>query len=585
MRRETADHIRIWFSGDDHEDREFAESIARQAQAFGTVFLMDVDAIERSDEAGIPRKLGWQGAPVYILSHSLVGSPSHRAKLLVASPRMELPGQRAFFVCRGLEVQELLESYPSLAELSEKVMIGEETDVDVLINELREYVELKKKNAEESRLALSVRLLASTAVMAVRPFAVFLYHFSFVASILLFLSIDNQYASGSPLQKVALLIAMFGAGFGVHLIPSFDFWPWMGRRWRLSLPSGGTIAGPQPTRRLAKQWLTGDCLSPAVTPLTHAEASSREMDLAVSSWQYLVRQTWRVLVVKFVLLWWLPFYVLIVDSWNMAIPALLAIGSGLGFPIAFGGAARWMQSRIVMGLGLSGKEDGRIPQDINLGVPLVDTAVSRADTMRLPVSDEVRFTQWVLNHSLKSGQMRRSWLACPDSVFVSYAWSDEAVSPVASAVVERLKEMDIPHFWDKEDIRDSFSSYRSLLGFALLTCTHLLVVIGRNYSKGTVVTRELQLSLQRWNSETTPAVICIVEQETAEELLHDPKIPSHLRFILKWCPQMTAAQATDPGFLKAIIQQRRRQGILRDLATLVTPQKQLSDFITRTYLR
>ena len=74
--------VRVWFCGDDSEDRRFAESIAAASRAYTDTFLMDVDELERADDRGDPREEGFEGTPVFVVSRAMVAQDYHRRKLI-----------------------------------------------------------------------------------------------------------------------------------------------------------------------------------------------------------------------------------------------------------------------------------------------------------------------------------------------------------------------------------------------------------------------------------------------------------------------------------------------------------------------
>ena len=175
--------------------------------------------------------------------------------------------------------------------------------------------------------------------------------------------------------------------------------------------------------------------------------------------------------------------------------------------------------------------------------------------------------QWLGNIriGLRARSFRR-WSPAPDYAFISYAWADDAQTSVASAIADACAGAGIEHFLDKVALKSREGVFRMPLATGLARSTHVFVVVTPGLASGQVVRREIQMAMGRWRGELLPAVICVVEPGVCEQLATDPSVPVAIRFLLRFCPQMTPAEASQPALVRYVVELTRRQGKWSDSA-------------------
>jgi hypothetical protein len=83
----------------------------------------------------------------------------------------------------------------------------------------------------------------------------------------------------------------------------------------------------------------------------------------------------------------------------------------------------------------------------------------------------------------------------------------------------------------------------------------------------------------RWRGELLPAVICVVEPGVCEQLASDLSVPVAIRFLLRFCPQMTPAEASQPALVRYVVELTRRQGKWSDWRLLLSPSTAMAQVI------
>jgi len=167
--------------------------------------------------------------------------------------------------------------------------------------------------------------------------------------------------------------------------------------------------------------------------------------------------------------------------------------------------------------------------------------------------------------------MMRPWRTPNDYVFISYAWRDDPGSEVSTQIAEACRVAGIKYFLDKRNRANGRDSFRRSLASCLGKSTHFFLVVSPNITRGHVVIREIEMAMTRWAFEITPTIICVVDPCLAAEFRRDARLPLALRFLLTFCPQMTAAEAAEPALVRYIVELTRREGKLHDWLPLLSP--------------
>ena len=92
--------VYLFHAGDDPEDRKFVQHIADHISPFCLPQLIDIDQLERMDDANELRPERFRGVPVFVLSPTMLRRPFYRHKLSTATPGRNLPGRSVFYICR-----------------------------------------------------------------------------------------------------------------------------------------------------------------------------------------------------------------------------------------------------------------------------------------------------------------------------------------------------------------------------------------------------------------------------------------------------------------------------------------------------
>jgi len=564
--------VSIFFCGDDREDRELADRIAKAVEEYAEATLIDVDGLDRADERGEKRKEGFPGTPVFIVSSSMVSKDYYRAKLIDAAPLARMPGHMAFYICRGIRFSELKKQYPDLDPLFDQIMVGEEGDVDEMLDELQEYTSHKEELTRVPRGFLLKSVLGMVFLPAARVLY-YTYYVAFPASIatICFLLI-------SPPQRIVwadviACIALYGTGFCLNRLNALDFWPWLGRRWRLpslDAPLGKLYSAPLDARS-SFRWLADLCPLRPLEDSSHAYSTEEDLRFAVSAWFGLIRRARNLKLFQLLFLT-IPAVAFLVDrpptTWAWAVVSLMF---GFVVPTLFLLTSDWIRKLAYLSIGLDSSELERTEEFFRPKGELMGGAIQLKGLSHPQARQKHQEESWALIHSAGSFSVRRSWFRRRDCAFISYAWADEAEQPVAEKLRGIVEGLEVECFFDRDRIRSKFSAWRSRVSLHLLDCTHVFLVLGRHVLGGQVVRREIQMSVQRWHTEVLPAVICVAEPDVVQQLRDDPTIPPELRFILDWCPRLTYEEAADPAVVEHLLRQRRRQGLFRDWLTLLTP--------------
>jgi hypothetical protein len=178
--------------------------------------------------------------------------------------------------------------------------------------------------------------------------------------------------------------------------------------------------------------------------------------------------------------------------------------------------------------------------------------------------------QWLNIYRAPRGHAIRRWLTANDYAFISYAWHDDAETHMPAKLSETFTQLGVAHFFDRKDVANKFLTWREHVAPALLSCTHIFLVISPGIKYGDAVLREIEATMHRWYLESLPAVICIAEPETAVRLREDPRVSLELRFFLTCCPLMNFEEARDARLLRYLITHTRRQGMLQNWLTVLS---------------
>ncbi|GIK67041.1 MAG: hypothetical protein BroJett018_48350 [Chloroflexota bacterium] len=558
-----ADVVNIFFAGDDPDDHQFAQAIAEGVQTFAKPVLHDIDKYDRQDLLSDDRPEAYWGVFVFVLSSHALAPTYNRRKLLRATPRVGVtPGETAFYICRGVKSTQIGTRYPDLAPLLDNIMIGEETDLPILQQELREYLRYLKeqqgKGVGRAVFKLIVWIPIASLSILLSPVSMLLRWLSYPAlPYLLYTAVITPRSAWFENALAALLV--YGFGNNIAKLPPLDFWPYLGPRWKIPyLPSLREV-NRHAAAQTAFTWL-GTLSFPARRPLD-AECSPDDLKMAYQVWLGRVRRTqiWQIVPCFAAMI---GAVILASDSTTTLLVGLLALVVGLFFPSMITWGGNLLRNSAYIEKGLTDAEIARTEK------------VLAAKPSRL-VSVREAEEHHVLTQTFYTDLAQRHWTRQSDRVFISHMWKDDEDYPAAHELAEHFRRrQDIHYFFDKHHLQ-LFTAWRAEIVRSLLPSTHVFVVIGPNILQGKVVFREIKTSLLRWYVELIPAIICVVEPEVAQTLLESADLPDELRLILLVCPCMTLEDIRQAYPINYLVEQRRRQGLLRDWQTLIFPETML----------
>ena len=565
-----SDYIDIFYGGDDPPDHGLARRIASELGSFGTPRLLDVDEMERADERGADRKEAFHGvATIFVLSDAVLDKPHRAEKVANLVPGLWVPWREAtFYVCRGTSPQELLARHPELEELFDRVLLGGEEDLPEVVDSIRRILGQKKRY--DASLSTRLRFVVPgpevifTGYAVVRSGRLSWYLYLFSSAVPPFLLTAARAHLTGPWVTAGVALTGYAMGYGLNRQMALDFWPWLGRRWKLD--PGATrrdaipaTPGNGPGVRAALDWLRVGSLQVPNDASLHSTCTPSDLRQAAASWLAIARR-WRL---QFLL--WLfymavaPVAVLLYEPVAAALAWAAGLLAGTGYPPLYYWSTR----------------EGTRLRFAEIG--LTDEQFSITEQYFGPA----RAYKHVRLQSVDSPRLRRRWRTPADRVFISYGWRDEAERPVAAALARSLEALGVDFFMDHRNLGSSFAAWRSRVSMALAECTHVFLVLGPSTTRARGLMRELRMSLQRWHTELFPSLMCVVDPQVAAALCNDPEATEELRLALAWCPRLGYADASDPGQVRDLLIQRRRQGLLRDLQATLFPRKTLEQVLLR----
>ncbi len=526
-------YVFIFYAGDSPEDRDFAQRIADGVRSFCSPRLVNVDELERMDDAGASRPERFCGVPIYVLSPAMLRLPYYRQKLVAGTPSRNLPGRSVFYICCGITAAEIPDQYPDLRPLFFDVMVGDGADLPTMVAELRAYIDCASdRMGFNKRLSLFVKYVAAMVMYPVGTVGYLAYFAAFFTAPWLLFSL--LLTSGSAaLETVAACHVLYAAGYGINLVRPLDLWPWLGPAWSIG----------------------------AAPPGVHADSvrSLRSFLDAIGPWQQMADAA---RMLKFGVLCWLVIpgaAVLGGGKWVWAGTAALLLG--LAMPRLWSAALLFLTRRAYWSLGMTDEE------------------MERTDRFFSPWGFGITTELDYRHRATRGGHLvHHPWFRRPPNVFISYAWRDEERTPVAQALQRTISGMGIPCFLDTRRIPGKFASWRARVVDEILDCTHFIVVLGPSVNEAQVMHREVKTALQRWNTELEPAVICVVEPEVAAPLSAE-KVRPELEYLLHEAPKITYSEATRGDVIGHLLSQRRRGGLWRDWLAMLRPAARLRQFV------
>lgn len=547
----------IFYSGDDVNDEEFAQHLKVKISSFAEPYLMDVDQLERDDRAGLPRPDEFEGAPIYIISPSLLRNPAHREKLLASMPGPTTPGRNiswrpSFYICHDITFGEIEQNYPELEDLVADVLLGSEEHLDDLIEDLRQYLAdvSRPDNPAERTRRRSYMVYIAIPVYLLGNVGAFLYSLSFISSIWL-LSVLVLKVDPPAFEAALICHVFFAAGYSFSRIPSLDLWEYLGPAWKVS-------DDPEESDR-SLYWNSGHPDS-EYTESIHRKTVFKWMSAARAA-QFRQLLTLGSLLVP---------GILFVKGTNLVGAGTIAFLIGLFMPMLRSVSLRYLENMLAWGYGMSDYEIKRIQQTFGDSRPPAGASRRTVHRPWLPRSPWIYGALWMP--------------ALQAKVFISHAWDDdkciEAAGRKSPALVlyDIVTDLHLSCFVDKKEMTSKFANLRSELASELLSSTHFFVVLGPNVKRSKPVHREIRTAMQRRYTGLEPAIICIVEPEVAEELMKN-ETASEINFLLRTCPKLTYAEASDPQVIRHIIRQRCRQGLLQDWLALISPASALRGYL------
>lgn len=525
--------VNVFYAGDDPGDRDFARRIADWTRSFCSPRLINVDELERMDDASAPRSEGFSGVSVYVLSPAMLRLPHYRQKLVRGTPSRNLPRRTVFYICSGVTTAEIRAHYPDLQKLFLDVMVGEEADLAAMVDELKAYIEYTPDRVGlRQRLWLLAQFLAANVMFLVGAVGHCAYFAAFLSALWLLLSM--LLTGGQPdLETVVACHALYATGYGISRVRPLDLWPWLGPAWGIGERSPG--GHPDSGRTL------GSFLD-AIGPWQQTAEAARMLKFGALCWLAIPGAS-----------------ALAGSKWAWVGGAAFVVG--LAMPRLWSAALRFITRRAYWDLGMSDEEMERTARFFSiLGV-------------RITMESEYSYV------GTHGGQLvHRPWLRKPPNVFISYAWRDEDRTPVAGALEQTISRIGVPCFLDTRQIPGKFASWRTRVMDAVLDCTHFFAVLGPNVREAQVMHREIRTALQRWNTELEPAVVCVVEPEVALALEAE-RLSPELKYLLHEAPKITYTEAASGNVVARLLLQRHRQGLWEDWLALLRPGERLRRFL------
>jgi len=510
--------VNIFHSGDDPDDKAFAQTIAERIRHFALPRLIDVDELERQDAAGQMRPEGFVGVPVYVISPSMLRDSEYRKKLILGTPGRNSPWRWVFYICRGIELDDIRNNFPDLKKLFFDVMVGEQSHLPNLVEELKMYLEYAPKHVSPTqRILQHFKLVIAILMMGLGSLGYFAYYLAILSSLLLYFSL--LITGEQSVYELALAChVLFAAGYSLSRFPPLDFWPELGSTWKV--------------REHPKH------ASPFGSTHPDSECHIGVFREGATKWLNTIHRSQFWLIFR-LCLFIIPGMASLQGS-NMIMAGIAVILIGLFIPLLWSQALKHIQKLAYREEGMSASEMERTARFFSQGPQII----------------------------------HRRLLQAPVRVFISHAWRDDEFTPAAESLYQIVTDLGLPCFLDKRRIPGKFTSWRSQVTDEVLESTHFFVVLGRSASNAQGVYEEVRTTLQRWFTDLEPAIICIVDPEVAMEL-DKQNISREINFLLHECPKLTYAEASNPEVVAHIIRQRHRQGLLGDWVTLASPFKTL----------
>lgn len=512
----------IFHSGDDPDDRAFAQTIADRIQYFAIPHLIDVDGLERQDIAGHVRPERFVGVPVYVISPSMLRDPEYRHKLVIGTPGRNSPWRWVFYICRGIKFEEIRNNYPDLEKLLFDVMVGDESHLPNLLDELRMYLtHVPKYVGTMQRIRELLGFAASILMVLFGSVFLWVYFLAFMSSFPLYYSMLVTGAR-SAFEFALAFHVLFAAGYSMTRLPPLDFWTELGPAWKVRERPG-----------------YGD---PSRQAHSDSECHVGVFRQAAAKWMKELNRS--LLWLLFRLCFFLIPGIALVLGTDLFMPGIGIIIAGLFMPLLWSRSLRHIKKLAYREVGMSNDEMDRTTRFFDYFPPAAGMSM------------------WTVHRRL---------LEAPVNVFISHAWDDDNFTTAAEKLHEIVTDFGIPCFLDKQRMPGKFTAWRSQILNDLLECTHFFIVLGPQTGEARGVHLEVRTTLQRWYTDLEPAIICIVDPNVADVLEEQKDIPREIKFLLNECPKVTYEEASNPDVVAHLIRQRRRQGLLRDWVTLTSP--------------
>ena len=549
-------NLQIYFTGDDPDDRIFAETIAGRTAEIGEPMLLDIDEMERMDARGERRPSGYQGTGLFVLSPYLLNNEDYRNKLHYVCPKKNLPGHTAFFICRGINPGDMMTQYPDLEELFLDIVIWEEERLDEMIVEMGDYIDHPERRLQPD-ISWLFKYLISRTVVSIGGLVNFFSLFGILILWGLFL-LSKQTITQQGAFLLSLL-SLYSAGWWLNKLPPLDFWPWLGRRWQFSEACQRPLKERMIDKNIMEDWNKGECIAPCLSQELHTTCLCNEFTYAEIWWLRKAR-IYHVFTLLFLFLHTYPLVILQKEFCCISVSrGILAFLTGFLFPVFFYWCSSWLRKIAYYNIGLKENE------------------MNRTEKFFRPPSNRIKE---ICNHyfnlrTTPNISVNRAWFCPKDKIFISYSWTDPKDRETANTVFDLLNGMGKTVFLDKENIAD-FPSWRTKVSTHLLEATHIFVVLGPETLKGKICIREIKTSIQRWNTELFPSIICIIDPDVREKLIKDKETPTEVLYLLFGCPNITHKQSRNKELLDMLICQRRRQGLLKDWLSLLGQELSLN---------
>ena len=529
-------NVSIFHAENDPADTALARELTMRISAFATVRAASID-----DLAAASTESRWKlalvlGVPIFLISRAVIDDPQRRKALIEGNPILGSPKFRSYYVCRGIDVTAV--QTEELLPLTQEVMIVDETAVDDVIEDLREYAvsDVARPGCRAGLVGIAriAGALAASLLNLVDWALKFLFFAGLVGAALLVVSLWAQ--ALAPYRALFLVLCGCGWGMAVTWVPALDLWPWFGRALR--------IDGDAPVAASARNAYRATLIAGRLSQAGHA--------------------------LLFTIPWLLTRH-LLPAHW----PTWFALGFAIG--IAREVNARWLTRRALHDLAEERGLTTGLMAEQKAAAESFYVAPLPIELLGLPDEERALFTaaeleiirRWRSVEVVGVPASTRPFLPLKDYVFISYVWADDEAVRTAARLSDRLTGLGIEHFLDRRHLGNGYVGWRAISARELQRATHVIIVASPRWVSGVYAKREIGTVIQHQHAVQLPSILCVADDDVAAALMRNVDAPLELRYVIGCCARLRSSDVASSDTVRTAIVQRRRQGRVRDWLTLV----------------